>query len=147
MKCVSKDNDSKAVYLQLLRASPDLPKLKATFQYFLNTVRAAIGLSDPVVIPDPVYSTPPPTHDPKLPREYDQIAALASIIEMIAELGPPLPQIFPSGDRAPLMQFGKSRSPTGCEQLGNSFLHKRAVAAFRCSQRDSRQLHDVPTPR
>jgi hypothetical protein len=35
------------VYLQLLKASPDLPKLKATFQDFLNTVRAAIGLELP----------------------------------------------------------------------------------------------------
>src|SRR5207249_3994695 len=35
--CVSTDNDSKGVYLQLLKASPDLPKLKATFQDFLNT--------------------------------------------------------------------------------------------------------------
>ena len=110
MKCVSTDDVSKAVYLQLLKASPDLPKLKATFQHFLNTVRAAIGLSGPVVIPDPVYSTPPPTHDPKLPREYDQIAALASIIEMIAELGPPLPQIFPSSDRGLSRNRGKSLS-------------------------------------
>ncbi len=80
-ECVSKDNDSKRVYLQLLEASPDLPKLKATFQDFLNTVRAAIGLSSPVVIPDPVYHLGrPPQNDPKLPKEYDQIAALASII-------------------------------------------------------------------
>ena len=43
------------VYLQLLEASPDLPKLKATFQNFLNTVRAAIGLGFPVMIPDPDY--------------------------------------------------------------------------------------------
>jgi hypothetical protein len=117
-KCVSKDDVSKAVYLQLLRASPDLPKLKATFQHFLNTVRAAIGLSDPVVIPDPVYSVGP-HHDPTLPREYDRIAALASIIEMIAELGPP--QIFPSGDRAHLMQFGKVALQRGVNSLGIRF--------------------------
>jgi hypothetical protein len=120
-ECVSKDDVSKDAYLQLLRASPDLPKLKGTFQLFLNTVRAAIGLSDPVVIPDPVYSTPPPTHDPKLPREYDQIAALASIIEMIADLGPPLPQIFPSGDRAHLMQSGKIAVQRGVNSLGIRF--------------------------
>jgi hypothetical protein len=120
-KCVSKDDVSKALFLQLLKASPDLPKLKGTFQLFLNTVRAAIGLSDPAVIPDPVYSTPPPTHDPKLPREYDQIAALASIIEMIAELGPPLPQIFPSGDRAHLMQSGKVALQRGVNSLGIRF--------------------------
>jgi hypothetical protein len=123
-KCLSTDSDSKGVYLQLLRASPDLPKLKATFQHFLNTVRAAIGLSDPVVIPDPVYSVgphPPPQRDPKLPKEYDQIAALASIIEMIAELGPPLPQIFPSGDRAHLMQFGKVAVQRGVNSLGIRF--------------------------
>ena len=119
-KCVSTDNDSKAAYLQLLRASPDLPKLKATFQHFLNTVRAAIGLG-PVGIPDPVYSTPPPKHDPKLPREYDQIAALASIIEMIAELGPPLPQIFPSADPGPLSQFGKVAVQRGVDSLGIRF--------------------------
>jgi hypothetical protein len=119
-KCVSKDDVSKAVYLQLLRASPELPKLKATFQHFLNTVRAAIGLSDPVVIPDPVYSVGP-HHDPTLPREYDRIAALASIIEMIAELGPPLPQIFPSGDRAHLMQFGKVALQRGVNSLGIRF--------------------------
>ena len=110
-----------AVYRALIEASPDLPKLKNTFQNFLNTVRAAIGLSDPVVIPDPVYSTPPPTHDPKLPREYDQIAALASIIEMIADLGPPLPQIFPSGDRAHLMQSGKVAVQRGVNSLGIRF--------------------------
>ena len=121
MKCVFTDDDSKAVYLQLLRVSPDLPKLKATFQHFLNTVRAAIGLSGQVVIPHPVYSTPPPTHDPKLPREYDQIAALASIIEMIAELGPPLPQIFPSLDRGPLMQYGKVALQRGVNSLGIRF--------------------------
>ena len=119
-KCVSTDSDSKAVYLQLLRASPDLPKLKATFQLFLNTVRAAIGLSDPVVIPEPVYSVGP-HHDPTLPREYDRIAALASIIEMIAALGPPLPQIFPSGDRAHLMQFGKVALQRGVNSLGIRF--------------------------
>ena len=119
-KCVSTDSDSKAVYLQLLRASPDLPKLKATFQHFLNTVRAAIGLSDPVVIPDPVYSVGP-HHDPTLPREYDRIAALASIIEMIAELGPPLPQIFPSSDRDRLMQFGKVALQRGVNSLGIRF--------------------------
>ena len=119
-KCISTDNDSKAVYLQLLQASPDLPKLKATFQHFLNTVRAAIGLSDPVVIPDPVYSVGP-HHDPTLPREYDQIAALASIIEMIAELGPPLPQIFPSSDRDRLMQFGKVALQRGVNSLGIRF--------------------------
>ena len=121
--CVSTDNDSKAVYLQLLRASPDLPKLKATFQDFLNTVRAAIGLSSPVEIPDPVYSVGPPhhQHDPKLPREYDQIAALASIIEMIAELGPPLPQIFPSSDNDRLAQLGKVALQRGVDGLGIRF--------------------------
>jgi hypothetical protein len=118
--CVSTDSDSKGVYLQLLRASPDLPKLKATFQHFLNTVRAAIGLSDPVVIPDPVYSVGP-HHDPTLPREYDRIAALASIIEMIAELGPPLPQIFPSGDRAHLMQSGKLAVQRAVSSVGIRF--------------------------
>ena len=60
-KCVSKDDASRAVYLHLLRESPELPKLKATFQNFLNTVRAAIGLG-PAMIPDPIYSTPPPKH-------------------------------------------------------------------------------------
>jgi hypothetical protein len=119
-KCVSKDDDSKAAFLQLLRASPNLPKLKATFQHFLNTVRAAIGLS-PAVIPDPIYSTPPPTHAPKLPREYDQIAALASIIEMIADLGPPLPQIFPSSDPGRLAQFGKLALQQGVDGLGIRF--------------------------
>ena len=121
--CVSTDNDSKAVYLQLLKASPDLPKLKATFQHFLNTVRSAIGLSGQAVIPDPVYSVGPPhhQHDPKLPREYDQIAALASIIEMIAELGPPLPQIFPSSDPGRLAQLGKVALQRGVNSLGIRF--------------------------
>src|SRR5439155_11717949 len=106
------------VYLQLLKASPDLPKLKATFQDFLNTVRAAIGLSNPVVIPDPVYSVgPPPQDDPKLPPAYDQIAALASIIEMIADLGPPLPRIFRSSDRGPLAQLGKVALQRGVDSL------------------------------
>src|SRR5947208_6673873 len=119
---VSTDNDSKGVYLQLLKASPDLPKLKATFQDFLNTVRAAIGLSNPVVIPDPVYSVaPPPQDDPKLPPAYDQIAALASIIEMIADLGPPLPRIFRSSDRGPLAQFGKVARQRGVDSLGIRF--------------------------
>jgi hypothetical protein len=120
--CVSTDNDSKGVYLQLLKASPDLPKLKATFQDFLNTVRAAIGLSNPVVIPDPVYSVgPPPQDDPKLPPAYDQIAALASIIEMIADLGPPLPRIFRSSDRGPLAQLGKVALQRGVDSLGIRF--------------------------
>jgi len=119
---VSTDNDSKGVYLQLLKASPDLPKLKATFQDFLNTVRAAIGLSNPVVIPDPVYSVgPPPQDDPKLPPAYDQIAALASIIEMIADLGPPLPRIFRSSDRGPLAQLGKVALQRGVDSLGIRF--------------------------
>jgi hypothetical protein len=121
-ECVSKDNDSKRVHLQLLEASPDLPKLKATFQDFLNTVRAAIGLSSPVVIPDPVYHLGrPPQNDPKLPKEYDQIAALASIIEMTADLDPPLPQIFPSGDRAHLMQSGKVAVQRRVNSLGIRF--------------------------
>src|SRR6266542_5452692 len=73
--CTSKDNESKAVFLQLLKASPDLPKLKESFQNFLNTVRAAIGLTSKVVIPEPVYS-----EDGSLPKVYDELAALASII-------------------------------------------------------------------
>ena len=104
------------VYLQLLKASPDLPKLKATFQDFLNTVRAAIGLGAPVTIPDPVYS-----QDGSLPKDYDQIAALASIIEMIADLGPPLPQIFPSSDPGPLAQLGKVALQRGVNSLGIRF--------------------------
>ena len=114
--CVSTDNDSKGVYLQLLKASPDLPKLKATFQRFLNTVREAIGLSNTVMIPDPDYR-----NDGSLPKEYDRIASLASIIEMIADLGPPLPQIFPSGDRAHLMQSGKVAVQRGVNSLGIRF--------------------------
>src|SRR5204863_1798884 len=51
-----KDRVPPDVYLQLLKASPDLPKLKATFQDFLNTVRAAFGLGAPVTFPDPAYS-------------------------------------------------------------------------------------------
>ena len=104
------------VYLQLLKASPDLPKLKATFQDFLNTVRAAIDLNSPVVIPDPVYSP-----DGSLPKDYDQLAALASIIEMIADLGPPLPQIFPSSDAGPLAQLGKVALQRGVNSLGIRF--------------------------
>ena len=104
------------VYLQLLKASPDLPKLKATFQDFLNTVRAAIGLGAPVTIPDPVYS-----QDGSLPKDYDQLAALASIIEMIADLGPPLPQIFPSSDPGPLAQLGKVALQRGVDSLGIRF--------------------------
>jgi hypothetical protein len=104
------------VYLQLLKASPDLPKLKATFQDFLNTVRAAIGLTSPVVTPDPVYSP-----DGSLPRDYDELAALASIIEMIADLGPPLPQIFPSSDPRPLTQLGKVALQRGADSLGIRF--------------------------
>ena len=120
--CVSTDDDSKAVYLQLLKASPDLPKLKATFQHFLDMVRAAIGLRSPVVIPDPVYSVgPPPQDEPKLPHDYDEIAALASIIEMIADLGPPLPQIFPSSDRGRLVQLGKVALQRGVDSLGIRF--------------------------
>jgi hypothetical protein len=115
-ECVSTDDDSKGVYLQLLKASPDLPKLKATFQDFLNTVRAAIGLSSPVMIPDPDYNK-----DGSLPKDYDRIASLASIIEMIADLGPPLPQIFPSGDRAHLMQSGKVAVQRGVNSLGIRF--------------------------
>ena len=114
--CISKDDVSKELYLQLLKASPDLPKLKGTFQLFLNTVRAAIGLSDPVMIPDPDYK-----QDGSLPKEYDRIASLASIIEMIADLGPPLPQIFPSGDRAHLMQSGKVAVQRGVNSLGIRF--------------------------
>jgi hypothetical protein len=104
------------VYLQLLKASPDLPKLKATFQDFLNTVRAAIGLNSPVTIPDPVYS-----QDGSLPKDYDELAALASIIEMIADLGPPLPQIFPSSDPGPLAQLGKVALQRGVDSLGIRF--------------------------
>ena len=114
--CISTDDVSKDAYLQLLKASPDLPKLKGTFQLFLNTVRAAIGLSDPVMIPDPDYK-----QDGSLPKEYDRIASLASIIEMIADLGAPLPQIFPSGDRAYLMQSGKLAVQRGVNSLGIRF--------------------------
>ena len=106
----------RTLYLHLLKASPDLPKLKGTFQLFLNTVRAAIGLSNPVMIPDPDYKP-----DGSLPKEYDRIASLASIIEMIADLGPPLPQIFPSGDRAHLMQSGKVALQRGVNSLGIRF--------------------------
>jgi len=143
--CVSTDNDSKRVYLQLLKASPDLPKLKATFQDFLNTVRAAIGLRNPVVIPNPVYSVgPPPQDDPKLPPAYDQIAALASIIEMIADLGPPLPRIFRSSDRGPLAQLGKVALQRGVDSLGIRFFTSEpsplsdAVSVFPVSYMMSR---------
>ena len=118
---VSSDHPVKAcvppdVYRALIEASPDLPKLKNTFQNFLNTVRAAIGLSFPVVIPNPVYR-----RDGSLPPEYDQIASLASIIEMIADLGPPLPQIFRTGDRAHLLQLGKLAVQRGVNGLGIRF--------------------------
>ena len=106
------------VYLRLLEASPDLPKLKATFQDFLNTVRTAIGLNFPVVIPDPVYSVGPP---PSLPKAYDELAALASIIEMVADLGPPLPRIFPSSQPGPLAQLGKVALQRGVNSLGIRF--------------------------
>ncbi len=116
-ECVSKDDTSKAVFLQLLKASPDLPKLKESFQNFLNTVRAAIGLTSKVVIPEPVYS-----QDGSLPKVYDQLAALASIIEMIAELGPPLPQVFPSPQPGPLnAQLGKVALQRGVNSLGIRF--------------------------
>jgi hypothetical protein len=109
--CVPND-----VYLQLLEASPDLPKLKETFQDFLRTVRAAIGLNSTVVIPDPVYSP-----EGSLPKDYDELAALASGIEMIADLGPPLPQIFPSSDRGLLAQLGKVALQRGVDGLGIRF--------------------------
>ena len=105
-----------AVYRALIEASTDLPKLKNTFQNFLNTVRAAIGLSFPVVIPNPEYRK-----DGSLPPEYDQIASLASLIEMIADLGPPLPQIFRSGDHAHLLQLGKMAVQRGVNSLGIRF--------------------------
>jgi hypothetical protein len=114
--CTSEDNVSFAMYLQLLKASPDLPKLKATFQEFLNTVRAAIGLSSRVMIPNPDYD-----NKGSLPDDYGRIASLASIIEMIADLGAPLPQIFPSGDRAHLMQSGKVAVQRGVNSLGIRF--------------------------
>jgi hypothetical protein len=114
--CISTDGVSKERYLQLIKASPDLPKLKATFQRFLNTVREAIGLGSPVMIPDPDYD-----NNGSLPKEYDRIASLASIIEMIADLGPPLPQIFPSGDRAHLMQSGKVAVQRAVDSLGIRF--------------------------
>ncbi len=112
-----KDCVPRAVYLQLLRTSPDLPKLKATFQDFFNTVRAAIGLG-PVAIPDPVYD-----ENGNLPKAYEQLAALASIIEMIADLGPPLPQIFPSPTPGPLPleHFGKVAVQKGVNSLGIRF--------------------------
>jgi hypothetical protein len=105
-----------AVYLALIKASPDRPRLKNNFQNFLNTVRAAIGLGFPVEIPNPDYD-----EKGSLPKEYDQIASLASIIEMIADLGPPLPQIFRSGDRAHLMQLGKLAVQRGVNSLGIRF--------------------------
>ena len=104
------------VYLELIKASPDRLKLKNNFQKFLNTVRAAIGLGFPVEIPNPDYD-----ENGSLPKEYDQIASLASIIEMIADLGPPLPQIFRSGDRAHLMQSGKSAVQRAVNSLGIRF--------------------------
>jgi hypothetical protein len=104
------------VYLDLLRNSPDLPKLQVTFQAFLNTVRRAIGLNRPVVIPPPVYDD-----NGSLPKEYEQLAALASIIEMIADLGPPLRQIFPSSPGGPLLQFGKIALQQGVDSLGIRF--------------------------
>jgi len=119
--CVSKDNDSKAVFLQLLKASPDLPKLKESFQIFLNTVRRYIGKNDKVVIPEPVYSVDS-QGNPSLPKVYDEFAALASIIEMIADLGPPLPQVFPSPQPGPLnAQLGKVALQRGVDSLGIRF--------------------------
>jgi len=56
-----------------------------------------------------------------LPAAYDQIAALASIIEMIADLGPPLPRIFRSSDRGPLAQLGKVALQRGVDSLGIRF--------------------------
>src|ERR1700756_356253 len=109
--CVPND-----VYLKVLEASPDLPKLKTTFQNFLNKVRAAIGLNSPVVIPDAVYAP-----DGSLPKDYDDIAALASIIEMIADLGPPLPQIFPSSHSSQLVELGKTVLQLGVDTLGIRF--------------------------
>jgi len=103
-------------YRALIKASPDRPKLKNNFQNFLNTVRAAIGLGFPVEIPNPDYD-----EKGSLPKEYDQIASLASIIEMIADLGPPLPQIFRTGDQAQLLRLGKMAVQRGVNGLGIRF--------------------------
>ena len=85
MKCVVTVDDSSGLCstAQSLAGSAEAESKLSTFsEYGARDNRPERPGGDST----PVYSTPPPTHDPKLPREYNQIAALASIIEMIAEL-------------------------------------------------------------
>jgi len=105
-----------ALSLKLREASPDLPKLQKTFQDFLNLLRSTLGLTHPVMIPAAVYSK-----EGSLPKVYEEIATLASALEMSAELGPPLPQLFPNASPTMLSHFGKRTLNAGVNALGMRF--------------------------
>ncbi len=110
-QCVPED-----VLRALQAASPDLEKLRTIGQDFLNGVKTAIGAGGPpAALPDPVYT------NGELPPEYDEMANLASIIEMSAELGPPLQLLFKGPPPESLLKSGKAAVTGGLNTLGIRF--------------------------
>jgi hypothetical protein len=88
MKCAKNDISL------LLNSSPYLSLLRERASNFLDAIRKANNVTDAV------KELPPAAFDAegKLPKEYDQIASIASAIEMNAELAPPLTAVFPRSD-------------------------------------------------
>ncbi len=72
-------------------ASQGLPQLQTAGQNLLSTVGSIVGKPGAYPLPQPVYDD-----KGKLPVEYQQVASLASAIEMTAALGSPVSLVFKS---------------------------------------------------
>jgi hypothetical protein len=100
----------------LMHASPDLTIFQQRAEKFLKAVSAAINIKGPMKeLPAAVYDS-----EGKLPKEYEELEKLASAIEMTAELGPPLGELFPGSDA----KQGKQVLESALNFLGIRFFTK-----------------------
>jgi hypothetical protein len=115
MKCVNEAIGS------LMSASPDLRIFKQRGMDFLQAVRSAINQKDSLEeLPEVTLD-----QDGKLPKIYSELANLASALEMVAELGAPLDEIFPGSNR----KMGRQVIESGMNFLGIRFFIKNPIPA------------------
>ncbi len=102
--------------LQKLRAnSPDLKRFRLRTQALMDVISSATG-KEISTLPDLVIGA-----DGKFPPAYAAILNLASMIEMSAELGPPLERLFKGLSREPLSKSGKDAVAASLNAIGLKF--------------------------
>lgn len=101
--------------------SPALALFKRRSEQFLTGFRSAIGIKGTMpALPTPYYSD-------ELPKEYGEVAKLASAIEMAAALGAPLPQLVEKADKTQLLKQGNAVLTAGLNMLGIRFFIKNPL--------------------